>query len=444
MHPSAPTANPRIVIVGAGFAGLETARTLADTTAEVIVIDRHNHHCFQPLLYQVATASLSPADIAWPIRAILRRQENVSVLMAEALGINRSRQLLLTDSGEIPFDYLVVATGVTHSYFGHADWAKFAPGLKELGDATAIRHRLLCAFERAEIAPDKEEQRRHLRFGIVGGGPTGVELAGAMAEVAYHSLRHDFRRIDPTEARIVLFEAADRILPGYPQQYSEYADRSLREMGVQIIYGSPVTELDADGVTAGGKRYDIPTLIWAAGVHGSASSWLDAPADKNGRILVDSRLEVPGFDGVYAAGDIATVPGVAPPIPGIAPAAKQMGRYVGRRIASRISGKAEPGPFRYRHSGDLATIGRRRAIVLAGRLRLKGYPGWIFWSIAHIYFLIGARNRFLIAFNWLWDYLTLQRGARLIIGSSPPFTRSPASQSEDRTGAGIDRERSDP
>jgi NADH dehydrogenase len=409
---------PRVVILGAGFGGLEAAKALAGAPVQVTLVDRQNHHCFQPLLYQVATAALSPADIAWPIRAILRDQLNVRAVMATVTGIDRAGRHVLTDRGALPYDALVVATGATHSYFGHDDWAAAAPGLKRIEDATRIRARILSAFEQAEIATDPAARCRLMTFVVIGGGPTGVEMAGAIAEVARETLRRDFRRIDPALSRIVLVEAGPRLLPALPEDLSAYADTALRRMGVEVRTSSPVTACDAHGVVMGSERLDAETLIWAAGVTASpAARWLDAAHDRAGRIAVDPDLSVPGAPGVYAIGDTASLAGPdGKPIPGIAPAAKQMGRHVGRLIAAAAAGDREGArkPFRYRHHGDLATIGRRAAVVRIGRVHLKGFPGWLFWSLAHVYYLIGARNRLVVAFTWVWSYLTFQRGARLI------------------------------
>jgi len=407
---------PRIIVVGAGFGGLETVRALSRTPADITVIDRQNHHCFQPLLYQVATAALSPAEIAWPIRHILRTQKNATVLMEDVLGVDPARKVLITNFGEVPFDYLVLATGAMHSYFGHDQWAPFAPGLKRIDDGTRIRRQILIAFEKAEIATDSEAQRRLLTFVIVGGGATGVEMAGAIAEIARQTLAMDFRRIDPRNARIVLVEAGPRLLPAFPPEQSDYVRNVLSHAGVTVMTDTMVTKCDAGGVELGSQRLPAATIIWAAGVMSSpAAKWLGIEADRAGRAKVNADLSVPGHPDIFVIGDAAAVTTEAgKPVPGIAPAAKQMGQYVGRLIAARIAGRASGKSFRYRHLGDLATIGRRAAVVQLGRFRLRGYLGWWFWGIAHIYFLIGIRNRFIVAFSWLWSYLTFQRGARLI------------------------------
>jgi NADH dehydrogenase len=404
----------KVVIIGAGFGGLEAAKSLKRTPVDVTVIDRQNHHCFQPLLYQVATAALSPADVAWPIRHILRKQKNATVLMADVRGIDTGKRLVQIDSVIIPYDYLVLATGATHSYFGHDEWADIAPGLKRIEDATRIRRHILIAFERAELATDAAEQARLLTFAIVGGGATGVEMAGAISEVARQSLAMDFRHIDPTAARIVLIEAGPRIMPTLPENLSDYVRRTLAKKGVEVMTSTRVMSCDARGVDLEHGRLDAGTIIWAAGVVASpAARWLGVEPDRAGRVKVSADLSVPGHPEIFVIGDTSTVTD-QPGIPGIAPAAKQMGGYVGALIAARVAGKPSPPPFRYRHLGDLATIGRHAAVVKFGRLELTGFIGWLFWSLVHIYFLIGVRDRFIVAFTWLWDYLTFQRGARLI------------------------------
>ena len=412
---------PRVVIVGAGFGGLETAKALRRTPADITVVDRQNHHCFQPLLYQVATAALSPADVAWPIRHILRAQQNATVLMADVEAVDRQQKLVRTNFGDIPYDYLVLATGAVDSYFGHDEWQQFAPGLKGIEDATRIRRSILIAFEQAEITTDHDEQRRLLTFVIVGGGATGVEMAGAIAEVARQTLAADFRRIDPRSARIVLIEAGPRLLPTFPAGQSDYVCAALEHAGVEIKTGTRVTKCDARGVDLDSGRLDAGTVIWAAGVVASpAARWLSTDADRTGRVKVNPDLSVAGQPDIFVIGDVAAVSDdKGRPGPGIAPAAKQMGRYVGKLIAARIAEQPRPKPFRYMHLGELATIGRHAAVVKFGRLQLKGLIGWLFWSVAHIYFLIGLRNRFIVAFSWLWNYLTFQRGARLITEQPP-------------------------
>jgi NADH dehydrogenase len=417
-----PDGRAKIVIVGAGFGGIEAAKSLRRAPVEVTVIDRQNHHCFQPLLYQVATAALSPADVAWPIRHILRKQKNATVLMAEVRAVDTSKRLVQIDSVSIPYDYLVLATGAAHSYFGHDEWAEVAPGLKRIEDATRIRRRILIAFERAELATDAAERQHLLTFAIVGGGATGVEMAGAISEVARQSLAMDFRRIDPASARIVLIEAGPRIMPTLPENLSDYVRETLAKKGVEVMTSTRVMSCDAHGVELEHGRLDADTIIWAAGVVASpAARWLDAEHDRAGRVKVGADLSVPSHPDIFVVGDTAAVTD-QPGIPGTAPAAKQMGRYVGRLIAARVAGGPPPPPFRYRHMGDLATIGRHAAVVKLGRLELTGFLGWLFWSVVHIYFLIEVRDRFIVAFTWLWDYVTFQRGARLIT-EVPPAER---------------------
>lgn len=409
---------PKVVIIGAGFGGLEAARALRNTDAEITVIDRHNHHTFQPLLYQVATAVISPADIAWPVRSILRRQQNASVVLGAIRSIDTKARIVSADTIELPYDYLVIATGVTHSYFGHDGWQDAAPGLKTLTDATKIRSRVLLSFERAELAQGEADRKRLLTFVVVGGGPTGVEMAGAIAEIARQTLRFDFRHIDPRTARILLIEAGPRILPAFPEELSAYAEKSLRKMGVEVMTSTMVTDVRRDGVSLGENRIGSEAIVWAAGVKASpAALWLGAEADRAGRIKVTSDLSVPGHPDIFAVGDTATL---ASPIPGIAPAAKQMGKYAGRVIAARIAGESEVPAFAYKHAGDLATIGRKSAVVKLNKVKLTGFIGWLFWSVAHIYFLIGIRNRLTVAMTWLWSYLTYQRGARLITRDDRP------------------------
>jgi NADH:ubiquinone reductase (H+-translocating) len=421
-HPVTDHAHrPKVVIIGGGFGGIEAAKALARAPVDVVLVDRQNHHCFQPLLYQVATAALSPADIAWPIRSILSRQDNVRVLMAQVSAIDMAAKIVRAGPLSLPYDYLVLATGVMHSYFGHDEWEQAAPGLKSIEDARLIRGRFLLAFERAEITEDESERRRLLTFVIVGGGPTGVEMAGSIAEVASRTLRSDFRRIDPTTSRIVLVEAGPRLLPALPENLSLYAQRALERMGVEVLLKTAVTGCDRTGVSFAGGRIDSATVIWAAGVAASSpGQWIEAEHDRAGRIKVNSDLSVPHQPNIFVAGDLAAAQDkTGRPLPGIAPAAKQMGRYIGKLIAARASGRADSKPFVYRHYGDLATIGRKAAVVKLGRLELTGFIGWLFWSVAHIYFLIGIRNRFVIAVTWLWSYLTFRRGARLISVSAP-------------------------
>jgi NADH dehydrogenase len=407
-------------VVGAGFGGLEAVRALRHAPVEITLVDRRNHHLFQPLLYQVATAALSPADIAWPIRSVFRRDRNVTVLLAEVTGIDAAARTVEAGGVALPYDMLVLATGATHAYFGHEEWAADAPGLKTVEDATELRRRLLTAFERAELAEDPVERRRLLTFAVVGGGPTGVEMVGAIAELARNTLRREFRRIDPSHARVVLVEAGPRILAALPEELGQVAHRSLERMGVEVMTGARVTGIDAQGLSLGEDRLPAATAIWAAGVRASpAATWLHAPADRAGRVVVGPDLSVPTFPDIFVIGDTAAVKDAAGrPVPGIAPAAKQMGQHVGRVIAARLRGDQAP-PFRYRHHGDLATIGRRSAVVALDGMRLTGFLGWVFWGLAHIWYLIGFRSRIVVGFEWLWSYLTFQRGARLITDGAP-------------------------
>jgi NADH dehydrogenase len=405
----------RVVILGGGFAGLEAAKALAKAPVDVTLIDRQNHHCFQPLLYQVATAALTPADIAWPIRWVLSEQTTARVLMAEVEGIDLESREVRTGGGRFAYDILVVATGATHAYFGHDDWAAAAPGLKRIEDATDIRRRLLLAFERAELSEDEAERRALTTFVVIGGGPTGVEMAGSIADVARNALPNDFRKVDPAKARVLLIEAGPRLLPVFPERLSAYAERALARMGVEVLAGVSVTGVDARGVTTTTGRIEAGAVIWAAGVQASpAAVWLGAAHDRAGRVVVGPDLTLPGRPEVFVVGDTASVRDGDRVVPGLAPAAKQMGQYVGEMIAVRARGAPTPGPFAYRHQGDLATVGRKAAIVKLGRMELTGFLGWLFWGLVHVYFLIGLRNRIAVAFSWLWDYVTFGRRSRLI------------------------------
>jgi NADH dehydrogenase len=408
---------PRVVIVGGGFGGLSAAKALAKAPFEITLIDRNNHHLFQPLLYQVATAGLSPADIAWPIRHILRGQKNVSVMLAAVSGIDLKRKEIVTGDTRVAYDYLVLATGARHAYFGHDDWAAFAPGLKTIDDATAVRRRILLAFERAENESDPEEQARLLTFVVIGAGPTGVEMAGAIAELAKRALASDFRSIDPRSARIILVEAASRVLTPFAESLSDTARRSLEQLGVEVRLGAAVTDCSDEGVRLGGDFIPTRTVIWAAGVMASpAGQWLGAETDRAGRVKVRSDLSVPGCPDVFVIGDTAAVTGEnGVMLPGVAPVAKQQGQYVARALVARRQGRTVSA-FRYCDYGTLATIGRSRAVAQFGKLKVSGFLAWVLWSVAHIYFLIGFRNRFVVALNWAWSYVTFQRGSRLITG----------------------------
>jgi NADH:quinone reductase (non-electrogenic) len=411
--------NPRVVIVGGGFGGLSAARGLAGQPVDVILIDRNNHHLFQPLLYQVATAGLSPADIASPIRGILRGQRNARVMLAEVTGVDVARKEVIADVRRVPYDYLVLATGARHAYFGHSNWAQFAPGLKTIDDATYLRRRILLAFERAENECDLEERQRLMTFVVIGGGPTGVEMAGAIAELAKRVLASDFRTIDPRCARIILVEAAPRVLTPFAPSVSETARRALEKLGVEVRPGAAVTDCSCAAVHLGGELIPTRTIIWAAGVMASpAGRWLGVETDHAGRVKVRADLSVPGHSNIFVIGDTAAAADAdGAPLPGVAPVAKQQGQYVARALAARLRGRTVQA-FRYRDFGSLATIGRSRAVAQYGRLRLSGFVAWVLWSVAHVYFLIGFRSRFVVALNWAWSYITFQRGSRLITGLS--------------------------
>ncbi|MFY9971273.1 MAG: NAD(P)/FAD-dependent oxidoreductase [Roseiarcus sp.] len=406
-----------VVVVGAGFGGLEAVHRLAGAPVGITLVDRRNHHLFQPLLYQVATASLAPSEIAWPIRHLLSKRREVTTLLASVEAIDKQARLVRLDDGSLlDYDTLVLATGARHAYFGHDDWEPFAPGLKTLEDATTIRGRILIAFEAAERESDETRRTALLTFVIVGAGPTGVELAGTIVELARSTLPADFRHIDTRKARIILIEAGPRVLPGFAQDLSTYAQHALERLGVEVVVGEPVTGCSAEGVVYGGKTLAAATVIWAAGVQASpAAEWLDAPADRAGRLKVEPDLTVLGHPEIFAIGDAAIV--ARPdgrPVPGIAPAAKQEGAYVAQVIRARLGGRSVPAPFLYKHAGDLATIGKRRAVIDFGWIKLRGAIAWWLWGFAHIYFLIGVRNRLSVALNWLWIYARDQRSARLI------------------------------
>jgi NADH dehydrogenase len=413
---------PEVVIVGGGFGGLYAARALRGAAVHVTVVDRRNHHLFQPLLYQVATAALNPADIAAPIRSVFRGAGNVSVVLAEAVGVDLAGKKLLLADGELPYDYLVLATGATHSYFGHEEWAPFAPGLKSIEDALEIRRRVLLAYEMAER--DAEHRREWLTFVIIGGGPTGVELAGALAEISRQTLSREFQHIDPSHARIILIEGMPRVLPPYPEDLSAKARTQLERLGVDVWTGARVTGIDAAGVTLGHERILARTVLWAAGVAASPlAKSLGVPLDRAGRVSVEPTLAVSGRSDVFLVGDLSTLEQDGKPVPGVAPAAIQMGRHAARNILRAIAGlPAEP--FRYRDKGSFATIGRGKAVgELAGGLKLSGFLAWIAWLAIHIFFLIGFRNRVLVLFQWAYSYVTFRRGARLITGAPPPRLR---------------------
>jgi len=415
----------RVVIVGAGFGGLETTHRLAGAPVTITLIDRRNHHLFQPLLYQVATASLATSEIAWPIRYLLRHRPEVTTLFATVSGVDaQAKRVLLDDGDALPYDTLVLATGARHAYFGHDEWEPFAPGLKTLEDATTLRRRILVAFERAERETDPQRRAALLTFVIIGAGPTGVELAGTIAELAQDTLPPDFRNIDTHKTRVVLIEAGPRVLAGFPDDLSAYAQRSLESIGVEVMLGQAVTECTADSVVYGGHTLNTKTIIWAAGVRASpAAEWLAVPADRAGRLQVQPDLTVPGHPDIFAIGDTVVIADPdGKPVPGIAPAAKQQGRHVAETIKARLRGGTSS-PFRYKHAGSLAQIGKRKAVIDFGSIKLRGTLAWWIWGIAHIYFLIGLRNRLSVAISWMWIHARDHRAARLITQGSSKVAR---------------------
>jgi len=410
---------PHVVIVGAGFGGVAAAQALRDSPCRVTIIDRHNYHLFQPLLYQVATAGLSAADIAAPIRELFRGQPNARVVMGRVDCVDRDvRRVRLEDGRAIAFDWLVVATGARHSYFGKEEWERFAPGLKKIEDATDIRRRILTAFEQAEMAEDPAERQAWLTFCVVGGGPTGVELAGAIAELARHGLGGEFRNADPAMARVILAQSGDRLLPAFPETLSARTERALRAIGVDVVTNARVTHIDADAICIGEERVPAKTVVWAAGVIASAAGrWLDAERDRAGRVVVGPDLAVPGAPEIFVVGDTAASDGWdGRAVPGLAPAAQQGGRYAAKVIAAELAGRPRPAPFRYRHKGSLATIGRSAAVADLGRVRLAGPLAWWLWSAIHVLFLTNARSRLAVLTEWAWAYLTFRRSTRLIAG----------------------------
>ena len=410
---------PHLVVVGGGFAGLWATRALARERIRITLVDRRNHHLFQPLLYQVATAGLSAPDIAAPLRHILGHQRNVEVRLGEVVAIDKqARQIGMADGSTLDYDSLLLATGATHAYFGNDQWADDAPGLKTLDDAIALRRKLLLAFERAEAEPDPARKAAWLSFAIVGGGPTGVELAGTLAEIARHTLRNEFRHIDPASAKVRLVEAGPRVLSSFPEVLSLKARRQLEKLGVEVLTGTPVSDIDSQGFKLGEQFVPARTVVWAAGVAASPlARTLDVPLDRAGRVQVQPDLTLPDHPELFVAGDLAALSQAdGKPVPGVAPAAKQMGKYVAEVVRARLHGKPEPGPFKNADYGNLATIGRMAAIVHLGRLQLSGVLAWWFWLAAHVFFLIGFRNRIVVLLNWAVAYWSYQRSARIIFG----------------------------
>lgn len=414
-------ARHQVVIIGGGFGGLAAIEALKGADVDLTIIDRRNHHLFQPLLYQVATSALSPSEIAWPIRMLMKGRGDVRTLLGEVVGVDGvKREVSLADGGSVPYDSLIIATGARHAYFGHDDWERFAPGLKTLDDATQLRRKLLLAFEAAEREFDPAKRRALLTFAIIGAGPTGVELAGSIIELARVTLRNEYRSIRPEEARVVLIEAGPRVLANFRPELADYARKALERLGVEVRLGEAVTEITAGSVRLGETELQAGTILWAAGVQASpAARWLGVEADRAGRVVVAPDLSVPGHPEIFVVGDTASVKGPGgKPVPGIGDAAKQAGRHAARAIRARLGGRPVP-EFRYRHLGDIATIGRSAAVIDFGWVQLTGWVGWWAWGLAHIYFLIGLKNRLFVALSWLWIYLTGHRSARLITEAAP-------------------------
>ena len=414
----------KIVAIGAGFGGLAAVQGLKKADVEITLIDKRNHHLFQPLLYQVATAGLSASDIAWPIRSILAKQQNARVVLGDVSNVDPVKKLVQTEVGDYHYDHLIIATGAQHSYFGKDEWEPSAPGLKRVIDAIEIRKRVLIAFERAETACDEEERRRFLTFFIIGGGPTGVEMAGAIAELANHALTTEFRSIDPGSARVVLAQGADRLLPAFPEELSAYAKEALEKLGVEIILDKLVSVDGRNGVIIDEQKTPAATVLWAAGVSvPKVAQWLNIETDPSGRVPVGDDLTPEGLPDVYVIGDaaLASWKGKDSSVPGIAPAAKQAGKFVAKRLLAELNNTKAPSVFKYKHKGNLATIGRHSAVVDFGKLRFKGGFAWWLWGVAHIYFLIGVRAPLIVATQWFWSYITFGKGARLITGVMPLF-----------------------
>ena len=435
-RPASDSTVPHVVIVGGGFGGLLAARGLRNAPVRVTIIDRNNYHLFQPLLYQVATAGLSPADIAAPIRNVVGRQRNTSVIMAEVVGVDTEAQRVLLPDRSVPYDYLILATGARYNYFGHPEWEALAPGLKSITDAISIREKILLAFESAEMERDPDKQRALMTFILVGAGPTGVEMAGAIAELAHRALARDFRHIDPTSARILLLEAGPRILTAFPEDLAEKAKQALERMGVEVRTNAAVEKVDETGVVVGGKHIPSHTVLWTAGVIASpAGTWLGAETDRAGRVKVQADLSVPGHPNIFVIGDTALALQDGKPLPGVAPVAMQQGRYVADLITRRIRGRPEQ-PFHYHDKGNVATVGRSFAIVDLSRVKLSGFLAWVLWMAIHIFYLIGFRNRLLVMLEWAWAYFTFQRGARLITWQTPSAEAETMSPPEERPKVG--------
>ena len=426
-----------VVIVGGGFGGLYAAKGLRKAPVRVTVVDRRNHHTFQPLLYQVATAALNPSDIATPIRRVLREQRNATVILAEVTAIDPERKRVIFTDGELGYDTLILAAGATHSYFGHDQWAPIAPGLKTVEDALEMRRRVLLAYEAAERETDPARQRAWTTFVVVGAGPTGVELAGALAEIATHTLTPDFRRVNPGEARVLLLEGTAQVLPSYVPELGEKARRQLERLGVEVRTKALVTAIDAGGVWIGEERIEARTVLWAAGVAASPlGRSLGAPVDRAGRVLVEPDLTVPGREDVYVIGDLASLKqDSGAPVPGVAPAAIQEAKHAARNVVRTLEGKPRL-PFRYHDKGSLATIGRAAGVADFGKVKISGFIAWLAWLVIHIFFLIGFRNRFVVIFEWAWSYITYDRGARLITGETPRLVEAPPAKADSADGAG--------
>ncbi len=425
---NAPAALPHLLIVGGGFAGLNAARSLRGAPVRITLLDRENYHLFQPLLYQVATAALNASDIAVPLRAILRKQQNVSVALGEARRVDLDNRVVHSGLGPISYDYLILATGATHSYFGNDAWSSSAPGLKTIEDALDIRKRILLAYEAAELEPDMDVCREWLTFAVVGGGPTGVELAGALAEIGKHTLANDFRRIDPTQVRVMLVEGNRRILNAYPEKLSQKAAEHLEKLGVEVLTGAYATSLTDDCLQVGDRIIHARTILWAAGVKASPiADSMEVDRDRAGRINVEADLSLAEHPEVFVAGDLAHIEGADGPVPGVARAAIQAGIHAARGVVSRIEQTASH-PFVYRDKGSMATIGRAAAVARVGNWNVHGWLAWVMWLFVHVIFLVGFRNRFQVMLGWAWSYITFQRGARLITGRKPDLNSNVSEQ----------------